>query len=302
MCGIAGIFSNRQLDPASVGLVKKMNALQQHRGPDDEGLFADRNCVLGHRRLAIIDLSRDGHQPFVSDDGRLTMVFNGEIYNYIELRDDLRRHGWKLRTKTDTEVLLKIYQHYGIKGFDLLNGMFALAIYDAREKELLLVRDRIGIKPLYYLKLGSILYFASEIKALRAVPGVSRAVHEQAVFDYLVFSRTDVFDETFLRQIKRVPKGSFAIINEGGFRIQRWWNPMDYAQQPSEPNTKEALQTIDKTFLSAIELRLRSDVTVGGCLSGGLDSSTILGAVHSLGAGRDFQTFTAAFPGKSMDE
>lgn len=304
MCGIAGIFSKRGITQLDREFVKSMNDLQKHRGPDDEGIYFDKYCGLGHRRLAIIDLSKDGHQPFSSDDGRFQLIYNGEIYNYIELREELKTLGWTFRTKTDTEVLLKAYQEYGKDCLSRLNGMFAFVIYDSQNKSLFLARDRVGIKPLYYTIIDSKLYFASEIKALHRIPSRNLSINYQTLFDYLVFNRTDVYDETFFREIHRIPKGHFGIFGVNGLELLQWWNPEHYIQdQNHEDRLENILQTIKKILISAVQLRMRSDVPVGSCLSGGLDSSILTGIVFTHhNVEENYATFTASFPGHPIDE
>lgn len=280
-----------------------MNDLQRHRGPDDEGLYVDDYCVLGHRRLAIIDLSKDGHQPFESDDQRFHVIYNGEVYNYIELRDELQHLGWRFRTRTDTEVLLKAYQQYGEACLSKFNGMFAFAIYDSEQQTLFLARDRLGIKPLYYSMIDSTLYFASEIKALSAVPLLRSSVNYQSLFDYLVFNRTDIFDETFLNEIKRIPKGHYGTFDTNGLRLTQWWNPENYLHNSSEDNEEEISNIIQDILVSAVQLRMRSDVPVGSCLSGGLDSTILIGILFThYEVNEVYPTFTASFPGHPIDE
>lgn len=280
-----------------------MNCIQHHRGPDDEGLHIDTRCVLGHRRLAIIDLSKDGHQPFISDDGRFQLVYNGEIYNYIELRKELQGLGWDFKTKTDTEVLLKAYQQYGKGCLSRFNGMFAFAINDSHNGSLFLARDRMGIKPLYYIIVDDNLYFASEIKALCTIPDLHISIDYQSLFDYLVFNRTDIHDQTFFRQITRIPKGCYADFDTKGLRLNRWWNPEEYLKSDSHTNLGEVSDEIEDILVSSVALRMRSDVPVGSCLSGGLDSSILVGILFShCNVSEDFSTFTASFPGHPIDE
>jgi len=303
MCGLACVFCQKGIDQSDIGTVERMNNLQRHRGPDDEGIYFDNWCVLGHRRLAIIDLSKDGHEPFASDDHRFQLVYNGEIYNYLELRDELKQLGWQFTTKTDTEVLLKAFLHYGAACLPKLNGMFAFAIYDAEQKSLFLARDRMGIKPLYYAEKDCKLYFASEIKAFKAVLGLTSTLNYQSLFDYLIFNRTDIYDETFLNEIKRIPKGCYATLNADGFKISEWWHPGDYLKQHPIEDLAEITNTVRDILVSSVQLRMRSDVAVGSCLSGGLDSSILVGILYSHhGAGRDYPTFTASFPGHPLDE
>ena len=303
MCGIAGIFSARGIEDSHREWVKRMNSLQRHRGPDDEGFYADKSCVLGHRRLSIIDLSEMGHQPFVSDDGRYQLVYNGEIYNYIELRKELQGLGWEFRSRTDTEVLLKAYLQYGKDCLHKFNGMFAFALYDSVEKTLFLARDRIGVKPLYYSQEDSVLFFASEIKALCGIPVIKRSIHFQALFDYLVFNRTDVYDETFIEGIKRLPKGHYAVVDRHGIEIRQWWNPEHYLRKVTDRDPSKINKEIEEIMVSAVELRMRSDVPVGSCLSGGLDSSILIGILFNrYGVPEGYPTFTAAFPEHPLDE
>jgi asparagine synthase (glutamine-hydrolysing) len=303
VCGIAGIFRYNRITQNDIDLVNRQNDIQKHRGPDDEGLYTDSSCVLGHRRLAIIDLSKDGRQPFVSRDGRFHLVYNGEIYNYIELREELEPLGWRFKTKTDTEVLLNAYQQYGEACLSKFNGMFAFAIYDSLRQRIFLARDRVGIKPLYYAIIDSTFYFASEIKALCAVPALNISINYQSLFDYFVFNRTDVFDETFYKQIKRIPNGHYATYDENGLKLFQWWDPENYLQQPATDNIQKAAQDIEEILVSSVQLRMRSDVPVGSCLSGGIDSSVLIGILarhHGLSAA--YPTFTASFPSHPIDE
>lgn len=303
MCGITGIFRPNGLNPPDVETVKKMNALQVHRGPDDEGIYQDDHCVLGHRRLSIIDLSTDGRQPFHSDDHRFQIVYNGELYNYIELRKELEAVGWRFRTKTDTEVLLKAYQHFGQACLSRLNGMFAFAVYDSARQSLFLARDRFGIKPLYYYLNGSALYWASEIKAFKTLPSMRLSMNEQSLFDYLVFNRTDVHSETFFSEIKRLPKGCYATFDGKRLRVSQWWNPEDYLVAEGTDDLRKASLAVEEILVSAVRLRMRSDVPVGSCLSGGLDSSVLIGILFTHhGVGEGYPTFTASFPGHPIDE
>jgi asparagine synthase (glutamine-hydrolysing) len=303
VCGIAGIYCHTGITPIDVELIDTMNVIQKHRGPDDVGRYVDRFCVLGHRRLAIIDLSKDGHQPFESDDHRFQIVYNGEIYNYIELRDELRQLGWRFRTETDTEVLLKAYQQYGKACLSKFNGMFAFAIYDTEKQSLFLARDRVGIKPLYYTIIGSKLYFASEIKALHVNLSLKHSVNYQSLFDYLVFNRTDIYDETFLNDIKRIPKGCYATFDSDGLQVNQWWNPEGFLHNNSDDNLEEISKKIEELLVSAVMLRMRSDVPVGSCLSGGLDSSILVGILFNhYNIDDDYNTFTASFPGHPIDE
>jgi asparagine synthase (glutamine-hydrolysing) len=303
MCGIAGKYSLSGIHDADLELVRAMNRAQHHRGPDDEGLFSDDKCVLGHKRLSIIDLSSDGHQPFCSDDKRYWLTFNGEIYNYIELREELKKSGWSINTQTDIEILLKSYLQWGKDCLDRFNGMFAFVIYDSLKQTIFCARDRFGVKPLYYFYDGNSFIFSSEIKALRLIPGLHPSVNIQSYFEYLCFNRTDIFDETFMNEIKRLPKGHFAEITEKGMEIKQWWNPEKLLSEREPPDLKKTIDQVHDILVSSVKLRMRSDVPVGSCLSGGLDSSIIVGILYShlLNSGL-FKTFTAAFPGYKLDE
>ena len=303
MCGICGFYTTFKTNDEDIHLVEAMNHRQRHRGPDDEGLFVDEQCVLGHRRLAVIDLSKDGHQPFFSEDKRYVLIYNGEIYNYIELRRELESLNCVFHTKTDTEVLLKSYQQWGISCLHRFNGMFAFAIYDTQKRTLLLARDRFGVKPLYYIHLGSHFYFASEIKSLRLVPCLKPSVRYQSLFDYLVFNRTDIYDETFLEGIKRIPKGHYGFLNKDLFQLTQWWDADHYLNKQGSVDFKEAIQKLEELLISATHLRMRSDVTVGSCLSGGLDSSILTGILFTHCKARDdYPAFTSSLPGHQLDE
>jgi asparagine synthase (glutamine-hydrolysing) len=219
------------------------------------------------------------------------------------LRDELKQLGWRFRTKTDTEVLLKAYQQYGQDCLARFNGMFAFAIYDTECQTLFLARDRVGIKPLYYAAIDSKLYFASEIKALRTVPLIGDSVNYQSLFDYLVFNRTDVYDETFFNAIKRIPKGCFDIFDRGKLTMCRWWDPESFLGNTAESNLEQVVGKIQELLVSAVQLRMRSDVPVGSCLSGGMDSSILMGILFDrLKVSADYPTFTASFPGHPIDE
>jgi asparagine synthase (glutamine-hydrolysing) len=303
MCGITGMISSETIRPNSSATVKSMNTVLRHRGPDDEGVFVNDFCVLGHRRLSIIDLSIDGHQPFFSENKRYVLVFNGEIYNYIELREELVGLGRRFKTRTDTEVLLQSYEEFGEACLAKLNGMFAFAIYDTKNNSLFLARDHFGIKPLYYCMHQGALYFASEIKALKIIPGINLSPDKQSLFEYLCFNRTDIHDETFFREIRRIPKGCSARFQCGEMKITRWWDPWEFRNRTNGDDTETIHRTIHDILISAVTMQMRSDVPVGSCLSGGLDSSILVGIIQkNFPQLAGFKTFTAAFPGYSIDE
>ena len=304
MCGICGIihFDANLVCSASI---KSMMAVMKRRGPDDEGVFTAQNIGLGHVRLSILDLSPAGHQPMFSHNKRFVVVFNGEIFNYLELRDQLKVFGYRFKTKTDTEVLLAAYQHWGRECLDRFNGMWAFAIYDRENKSLFTCRDRYGIKPFYYLAIDHVFAFSSEIQPLLALlPGKPRPNY-QTIFDYLVFNRTDQTESTFFHEIKKLQHGHFLSIDtlKGGpdrFFVKKWYNLGERVNNSKGFSSPGEFRDV---LNSSVGLRLRSDVPVGVCLSGGLDSSSIASILV-----RDYQieglnTFSAVYdPGQNGDE
>lgn len=289
MCGICGMVLTEESTVGQDALQPMMNALR-HRGPDDRGVFTDANVGLGHVRLSIIDLSESGHQPMTSDDERYVLIYNGEIYNYIELREQLSAK-YRFRTKTDTEVLLNAFREWGENCLDKLNGMFAFVLFDRKKKALFGARDRFGIKPFYYFYDGKRFIFASEIPALLTVLNSRQKVqNEQAIFDYLVFNRTDQSEETFFRFIRKLNHGNKFYFSNGKLKITPWYRLRDNLEQPFESKSD-----FKETLSSAIGLRLRSDVPVGVCLSGGLDSSSIVSLLLHDYRKNDINTFSAVY-------
>jgi asparagine synthase (glutamine-hydrolysing) len=288
MCGLCGVVEPG-VPPARDDVGWMLDGLA-HRGPDGRGVFADDGACLGHLRLAIIDLSDAGLEPFASDDGRLQLVFNGEIYNYLELRDELRAKGHVFRTQTDTEVLLAGYREWGARCVDRFNGMWAFAIWDTQRRTLFASRDRLGIKPLYYRREGPRLAFASEPWVLG-----SRAPNLDAVRDYLEQGYLDQGDETFFAGVRRLPPAHSLEFGPDGLRLERYWRI-----EPAEP-PPDAAEAVRATFLDAVRLQLRADVPVGTCLSGGIDSSAIAVAVAHHGHERQ-KTVTAFFADPGFDE
>lgn len=289
MCGICGVFGYHGQKPDEI-VVRDMMRIMKHRGPDDEGVYIDDRVGLGFVRLSIIDLSDAGHQPMLSPDGRYVMVFNGEIYNYIELRQELESHGHQFRTRTDSEVLLHAYIQWEESCLDRLNGMWAFVIYDTRNNTIFGARDRFGIKPLYYYQDHQSLLFASDINSLVVVRKDRLSIDQQSVADYLVFNRTDQSTDTFYSEIKKIPHGSSFTIDKSGIDIRRWYNLKDRVV-----HTGSSVDRFRDLFIDSLRLRMRSDVPVGVCLSGGLDSSSIVAAlVSNLNIG-DFSTFSAVY-------
>jgi len=292
MCGLAGLIN---LDGAAVSpvILQKMTDVIAHRGPDGEGHWIEDNVGLGHRRLAIIDLSPAGHQPMVSADHRHVLSYNGEVYNYRELRADLEAEGYWFRSKTDSEVVLYALAHWGNKALDYFNGMFALAFWDRKEKTLLLARDRYGIKPLYYSRQGNTFAFGSEQKAILEQPDFKRTLNKPALLEYFTFQ--NIFtDQTLLEDIRILPPGHHLTLRLTPFALRRasFW---DYRfREPGQPAAKEEyLEELDRLFRQAVNRQLVSDVELGSYLSGGMDS----GAITAIAARNfpDLKTFTVGF-------
>jgi asparagine synthase (glutamine-hydrolysing) len=292
MCGIAGLI-NLNGDPVSPVILQKMTDAIAHRGPDGEGHWIEGNVGLGHRRLAIIDLSPAGHQPMISTDHRYILSYNGEIYNFRELRSELEAAGYWFRSKSDSEVVLNALAHWGTDALLKFNGMFALALWDRKENTLLLARDRYGIKPLYYVHQGNIFAFGSEQKAITAQPGFNRKLNKPALLEYFTFQ--NIFtDQTLLEDIRILKAGHYAILNtrSSSFSTQQYW---DYRfREPDHPASKqEYLEEIDRLFRQAVNRQLVSDVELGCYLSGGMDSGSIT-AIAGLSF-PNLKTFTCGF-------
>jgi asparagine synthase (glutamine-hydrolysing) len=292
MCGIAG-FINLDGAPVSPVILQKMTDAIAHRGPDGEGHWIEGNVGLGHRRLAIIDLSPAGHQPMISSDHRYVLSYNGEIYNYRELRAELEAAGYWFRTKTDTEVVLHALSHWGRDALLRFNGMFALALWDRMGSELLLARDRYGIKPLYYARQAGRLAFGSEQKAITAEPSFHRKLDLPTLLEYFTFQ--NIFtDRTLLEDMRILPAGHYAVLNQGQseLKLSRYW---DYRfREPDAPGDKQAyLEELDRLFKQAINRQLVSEVELGSYLSGGMDSGSITAiAAKSF---PNLKTFTCGF-------
>jgi asparagine synthase (glutamine-hydrolysing) len=292
MCGIAGVLGYPASSEERRALVQDMGAAIQHRGPDDQGTYVDTDVALASQRLSVIDLA-GGHQPMATEDGNIHIVFNGEIYNYRELRDELRSAGEPFQTVSDTEVILRQYRRSGLDGLLALNGMFAAAIWDRRSRELHLVRDRMGVKPLYYFWNGRVFGFASEIKALLRLPAVARVVEPQAIWDYLTF-RYVPGPGTVWRHIWKLPPAHRLTISRGTPpAIERWWE-IPRPATLSKLSDREATCEFGGLFVDAVKRRMVADVPVGIMLSGGIDSSAVASvAVESHG--RNLKTFSVAF-------
>ncbi len=277
MCGIAGIWY-RDGRPVDTDTLVDMAASLAHRGRDGEGVWTSGDLGLAHKRLSIIDLSESGRQPMASSDGRYHISFNGEIHNYLELRDELIAAGWTFRTQTDTEVIVSAYQQWGPDCFSRFNGMWALALWDERTRELVLSRDRFGIKPLFYSIRGSRLAFASEAKAiLAAFPEEATPDHWQ-INSYLRSGSTDVGERTFFAAIRQFPAATYMRITNTTCEAQRYWS----YQSGTEVPCTEVVETFRDLVIDAVRLRLRSDAPLGVWVSGGLDSSTVVRVAQGL--------------------
>lgn len=273
MCGIAGIL-NLDGAPASPVLLKRMTDAIAHRGPDGEGQFVDGALGLGHRRLAIIDLSPGGRQPMATADGRFVVTYNGELYNFQELRAELQALGHAFRSRSDTEVLLAAWAQWGAKALDRFNGMFAFAMWDKRERTLTLARDRYGIKPLYYCRHQGSFLFGSEQKAL-LTQGVGRELDLEAFVEYLTFQ--NIFtDRTLLKRVKLFPPGAYGVLRADGgeLAITQYWD-YDFAEPAQPARDEEYREELDRLFVQAVNRQLVTDVELGAYLSGGMDSGSI---------------------------
>jgi asparagine synthase (glutamine-hydrolysing) len=312
MCGIAGILVT---DPSQLRRedVSTLGRVLQHRGPDGEGQWysPDGRIGLVHRRLAIIDTSERGDQPMHSADGRYTLVYNGEIYNFIELRRELEALGSTFRSESDSEVILEAWRHWGRAMLPKFNGMWALVLVDHASGEAFIARDRFGIKPLHYLLRDGLFAFASELRAIRALPqatrGLDRAIVARLLFD--PFS-IEASSRTLFEDIHRLPAGHCARLAGGRLQVERWWRTTDHLVDA--PRTEaEAAERFRELFFDAIRLRMRSDVAIGTCLSGGFDSSAVACGMKlvagdrspALHDARDWRhAFVASFPGQPNDE
>jgi asparagine synthase (glutamine-hydrolysing) len=288
MCGIAGLF-RRDGELASKAHLRAMTDLLAHRGPNDVGAAELGPMVMSQRRLSVLDVSPRGHQPMASPDGRFYVVHNGEIYNFLELRSELEQLGAQFTTETDTEVILAAHAAWGPECVSRFNGIWAFALWDTEERRLLLSRDRFGVKPLFIAHDSCHLAFASEIKALRALPWVSSEPDPSAVRDYLVDALIDHSDHTFYRNIQRVPAATNLIVEMDREFRHPYWRPSALSDDPSpKPDARDSdrVEEIRSLLVDAVALELRSDVPLGSCLSGGLDSSGIVSIAAGLRNGR----------------
>jgi asparagine synthase (glutamine-hydrolysing) len=292
MCGICGEINFNSGTGSSV--VKGMMKSMKHRGPDDEGLFINdqKNLVLGFVRLSIIDLSLNAHQPMLSSDARYVLLFNGEVYNYLEIRKELTGLGYSFKSSSDSEVALYSFIEWGEDCLHKFNGMFSFVVYDKKTNILFAARDRFGVKPFYYSSTPKGFLFASEIPALHAALSTKAKVDEQTVYDFLIFNRTDQTEHTFFENIRKLQHGHFLKLDagNGSMEIKRWYNLSSRLNNPFSSPAE-----FYDVFSSSCKLRLRSDVPLGVCLSGGLDSSSIISVLLKEHQQNDINTFSAVY-------
>jgi asparagine synthase (glutamine-hydrolysing) len=299
MCGIAGVLLDGPQRSVERAELVAMNSTLSHRGPDDAGYFVADSAGLAMRRLAIVDL-QTGQQPISNEDGTVWVVLNGEIYNYPELKRQLEAQGHIFRTKTDTEVLVHLYEEYGTSLVTRLNGMFAFALWDRRTQRLLLVRDRLGVKPLYYAKLADRLLFASEIKALLAA-GAPREIDAEGLHHYLSLGYVPA-PWTIFRSIRKLEAGNLMVACDAGLQISSYWDlPREDTLGSPPPDIGAVEEELRWLLRDAVRIRLMSDVPLGTFLSGGLDSSTIVSMLSKLSADPP-KTFSVGFRDSSYDE
>lgn len=298
MCGIGGIKDYRE--PVSENVLKQMQALLRHRGPDGKGLFIspDRKIGLTHTRLSIIDLTDAGHQPMHNEAGDIWLVHNGELYNYQELQKELVSLGHKFKSKTDSEVIIHGYEEWGVSCLERFNGMWAFALWDGRKGQLFAARDRFGVKPFYYCWDGYRFVFASEIKAVLTGSRTKPKPNDSAVFKFLVERCIDDDATTFFHNIKQLRPSHYLVLCNSELSIKKYWDINVLEKRPLNRDTVEEYREL---FSDAVRLRLRADVPVASTLSGGLDSSSIVRISHSLGY-RHQQVFSVVYDGNPHDE
>ncbi|HPN30406.1 MAG TPA: asparagine synthase (glutamine-hydrolyzing) [bacterium] len=299
MCGICGIINlKNESDFVSSDVLKKMNDTLRHRGPDDSGEYINKNAGLAHRRLSIIDLSAMGRQPMSNEDESVWITFNGEIYNFQDIKQILINKGHKFKSNTDTEVIVHSYEEWGCGCVNKFNGMFAFGIYDFKKNTLFLARDRFGKKPLYYYLKDNIFVFASEIKAIIAHPEVKKNIDMSSLSKYLFFEYVPEPDSIF-ENISKLPGGCYLYLSNSKIDVKKYWNVEFNSIEITE---EEALIKTKELLKKSISARLISDVPLGVFLSGGIDSSAIVGLLAEMIPAKNIKTFSIAFDEKSFDE
>ena len=296
MCGINGIYNHKSLKDVE-NKVKLMNSLTKHRGPDYSNIYLDSSVCIGHNRLSIIDLDSKSNQPFISADENLVLSYNGEIYNFLELKEELSK-SYDFKTKSDTEVIIAAYSLWGIEMVYKFNGMFSFALWDKSKEELFLCRDRFGIKPLYYIEVNQSIIFSSSIKALKSFSHEELKIKEDDLLDFLQYGTVHQ-PNTILDKVKSVPRGSFLMAGNQETKIFEYWNLFE--SNNSNKITSEPLKTVNKLLLESVEKRLISDVPYGIFLSGGIDSSILVAAASKVST-QKVNTFSIVFKEKGFDE
>ncbi len=298
MCAICGIIYFEKEQKIEASEVRSMMACMQHRGPDEEGMYISGNVALGHRRLSIIDL-KTGKQPISNEDGKLWIVYNGEIYNFCDLRKDLEKRGHFFRTKTDTEVIIHAYEEYKEEFLKRLRGMFAFAIWDEKKKKLFLARDRIGIKPLYYCITNDFFIFASEMKAILSNKNVSRKINLKIIDRFLTYHYIPG-EETLIEGIKKLEPGHFLTLIDGRIEKAKYWD-LKFPKEKNLINFDDAKNHLMGLLRESARIHMVSDVPVGILLSGGIDSSALLGLCANE-TNREISTFTIGFENAGFDD
>lgn len=294
MCGICGEFNYEGSKEEALSRIERMMSLLSHRGPDDAGFFIDEKVVLGHRRLSIIDLSKKASQPMSSPSGKSVLIYNGEIYNFKEIREELEKKGEIFFTKSDSEVLLRAYEIWGLDFVQKLNGMWAFAIYDKQKKQLILSRDRIGEKPLYFAHTKKGLIFSSEIHPLFESRSARNEIDRKSLAE-CVACRYVLAPKTLLKWVKKLPPGHFLVVSDKTVKLFPYYKlPLSLEITPLKE--RETLSKFSEVFEKSVERRLISDVPIGVLLSGGIDSSSIVAALRSLDVG-NISTYTVGFEG-----
>ena len=303
MCGIVGFYSNTKYEDLQTKL-HAANELLRHRGPDDSGVYLDQRygIGLGHRRLSILDLSQAGHQPMTCQNGDLAIVFNGEIYNFKEIRDNLKNEGHRFRSNSDTEVLLRAYQQWGRECLQRFIGMFAFTIWDRKKNELFMARDRIGIKPFYYFWDNHTLLFASELKAIKGLLSDNAKIDHDALSLYLHYQYIPT-PATIFKNVFKLEAGHYAILSKKSLSIHKYWQIPRWEQNKDglHTNLEENVERLDNLLTRAVNDRLVSDVPIGALLSGGIDSSLVVGIMQKVCTDR-VKTFSIGNRIKSYDE
>lgn len=298
MCGICGYIHFDKSKKPSEDILKSMMSTLAKRGPDDEGIYLKSNAALGHRRLSIIDL-KTGHQPILNEDGSIAIVYNGEIYNFPELKRELSEKGHVFRTHSDTEVIVHAYEEYGEDCLKRFNGMFAFAIWDSKKESLFLARDRFGKKPLYYAVFDNQFIFGSELKSLLKHPAVRKEIDLSAVSKYLAYEYVPSPYSIF-RNIHKLEAGSRLSLKNGEYKTGQWWD-MDF-ERPGAFDLKNAEKELIERLKESVRKRLISDVPLGVFLSGGIDSSSVVSMMSELMNPRDIKTFSVGFKEDAFDE